>query len=68
MSTPSLWRDSETVLFIDSWNDYESLDRHHTSLMMERIAKPREKDDFHMRVERFLSDEETEIVMPVCSD
>ncbi len=47
----------ETVLLIDCWRDQEALDRHHASLMMERITKLREKYDLHMRVERYVSDE-----------
>ncbi len=45
--------DPETVLLIDSWKDQASLDAHHASPMMERIAKLREKYDLHMVVERF---------------
>ena len=48
----------ETVLLIDSWKGQEAIDRHHASPMMERIAELREKYDLHMRVERYLSDEE----------
>lgn len=50
--------DTETVLLIDSWKDQKAIDRHHTSPMMERIVELREKYDLHMRVERFLSDDE----------
>lgn len=50
--------DPETVLLTDCWRDPEALDRHHASLMMERIAKLREKYDLHMRVERYVSDED----------
>lgn len=49
--------DPETVLLIDEWKDQESLDAHHKSQAMERIAKLREKYDLHMRAERFLSDD-----------
>ena len=45
--------DPETVLLIDSWKDQASLDAHHSSPMMEKIAKLREKYDLHMVVERF---------------
>ena len=38
--------DPETVLLIDCWRDQEALDRHHASLMMERIAKLRENYQF----------------------
>ena len=49
--------DPETVLLIDCWRDQEALDRHHASLMMERITKLREKYGLHMKVERYVSDE-----------
>lgn len=49
--------DSETVLLIDSWEDQVSIDRHHASPMMNRIAELREKYDLHMRVERYVTDE-----------
>ncbi len=49
--------DPETVLLIDCWEDQASLDRHHASPMMHTIAALREKYDLHMRVERFIKDE-----------
>lgn len=49
--------DPETVLLIDCWEDQASLDRHHASPMMNTIAALREKYDLHMRVERFIRDE-----------
>lgn len=49
--------DKETVLLIDSWKDQHSIDIHHTSPMMARIMKLREKYDLHMKVERYMSDE-----------
>ncbi len=49
--------DPETVLLIDCWKDQEAIDRHHASLMMEKIAELRVKYDLHMRVERYISDE-----------
>ena len=49
--------DQETVLLIDSWKDQHSIDVHHASLMMARITELREKYDLHMRVERYVSDE-----------
>ena len=48
--------DPETLLLIDSWRDQEALDGHHVSTVMARIAKLRDKDDLHMRVERYVSD------------
>lgn len=50
--------DEETVLLIDSWKDQQSIDIHHASPMMAQIIKLREKYDLHMKVERYLSDEE----------
>ena len=50
--------DPETVLLIDSWKDQESIDVHHASPMMNTIAELREKYDLHMRVERYVSDDE----------
>lgn len=49
--------DKETVLLIDSWKDQHSLDVHHASPMMTKIAELREKYDLHMKVERYVSDE-----------
>ena len=50
--------DPETVLLIDKWKDQASIDVHHASPMMETIARLREKYDLHMRVERYVSDEQ----------
>ncbi|MCR5804267.1 MAG: antibiotic biosynthesis monooxygenase [Clostridia bacterium] len=50
--------DQETVLLIDVWENQEAIDRHHDSPMMETIASLREKYDLHMRVERYISDED----------
>lgn len=49
--------DTETVLLIDSWKDQRSIDIHHASPMMTKIAELREKYDLHMRVERYASEE-----------
>ena len=51
------FEDPETVLLIDQWRDQEALDAHHASPMMEKIAFLREKDDLHMDVERYESDD-----------
>ncbi|MDE5868179.1 MAG: antibiotic biosynthesis monooxygenase, partial [Anaeroplasmataceae bacterium] len=40
--------DNEKVLLIDSWESQRSLDMHHQSPLMERIALLREKYDIHM--------------------
>ena len=49
--------DPETVLLIDSWESQEAIDRHHTTLMMNKITELRKKYDLHMRVERCIEDE-----------
>ena len=53
--------DEETVLLIDSWKNQHAIDTHHASSMMKRIIELREKYDLHMRVERYLSDENDEV-------
>lgn len=50
--------DNETLLLIDNWKDQESLDIHHKSEMMQEIAKLREKYDLHMKVEKYIVQEE----------
>ena len=50
--------DPETVLLIDSWEDQKAIDLHHASPMMNEIMKLREKYDLHMKVERYVSDEQ----------
>lgn len=49
--------DPQTVLLIDAWKDQQAIDRHHASPMMESIIKLREKYGLHMKVERYISDE-----------
>lgn len=49
--------DPETILLIDSWKDQKSIDIHHKSPMMNTITELREKYDLHMKIERFISDE-----------
>ena len=53
--------DEETVLLIDSWKNQHAIDTHHASPMMKKIIQLREKYDLHMRVERYLSDENGEV-------
>ncbi|MBQ8183817.1 MAG: antibiotic biosynthesis monooxygenase [Clostridia bacterium] len=48
--------DSETVLLIDSWDNQESLDKHHASPTMQKILELREKYNLTMRVERYITD------------
>ncbi len=49
--------DTETVLLIDCWEDQHSIDVHHASPMMAKIMELREKYGLHMKVERYVSDE-----------
>ncbi len=53
--------DEQTVLLIDSWENQESLDKHHLSPMMAEIARLREKYDLHMKVEKYVSVENFEV-------
>ena len=48
--------DNETVLLIDSWENQEALDIHHSLPLMQDIIQLREKYDLHMKVERYVSD------------
>lgn len=50
--------DEETVLLIDSWENQEAIDVHHNTPMMKTIFELREKYDLHMKVERYVSDDE----------
>lgn len=50
--------DAETILLIDSWRDQAALDAHHASPMMDELATLREKYDLHMKVERYVTDEQ----------
>ena len=49
--------DPETILLIDSWKDQESLDRHHESETMNKIIELRNKYDLHMKVEKYILDD-----------
>jgi len=51
-------QEPETVLLIDSWENQAALDAHHASPMMQTILELREKHRLHMRVERYISEEE----------
>lgn len=46
--------DRETILLIDSWENQESLDKHHESETMNKIIELRNKYDLHMEVERYV--------------
>ena len=48
---------SETILLIDSWENQQAIDLHHSTPMMKTIAELREKYDLHMTIERFISDD-----------
>ena len=48
---------SETILLIDSWENQQAIDLHHSTPMMKTIAELREKYDLHMTIERFVSDD-----------
>lgn len=49
--------DEETVLLIDSWTSQKALDEHHASDLMPKIMELRNKYDLHMKVERYIADE-----------
>ena len=50
--------DPETLLLIDSWENQEAIDLHHSSKMMKQIIELRNKYDLHMDIERYISDED----------
>ena len=45
------------MLLIDSWENQESIDFHHQSPMMNKIAELRDKYNLHMKVERYQSED-----------
>ena len=49
--------DNETILLIDSWEKQEALDEHHKSETMNKIMELRNKYDLHMKVERYILEE-----------
>lgn len=49
--------DPETILLIDSWTDQAAIDAHHQTVMMQELAKLRDKYNLHMKAERFVSNE-----------
>ncbi len=49
--------DKETILLIDSWKNQESLDNHHQSETMNKIMDLRNKYDLHMKVEKYVLEE-----------
>lgn len=50
--------DPRTVLLVDRWASQAALDAHHASPMMNTISELRERYDLHMRVERYVDDEQ----------
>lgn len=46
--------DKETILLIDSWENQEALDEHHKSETMIKIIELRNKYDLHMKVEKYI--------------
>ena len=52
--------DKETILLIDSWENQEALDEHHKSETMNKIMKLRNKYDLHMKVERYILENNNE--------
>ena len=49
--------DKETILLIDSWESEEALDNHHKSATMNKIIELRNKYDLHMKVEKYILDD-----------
>ena len=47
-------KDDETILLIDSWENQEALNEHHKSDTMSKIMELRNKYDLHMKVERYI--------------
>lgn len=52
--------DNETILLIDSWENQEALDEHHKSETMNKIMELRNKYDLHMKVERYILEENSD--------
>ena len=49
--------DNETLLLVDSWENQQALDVHHSSPMMQEIISLREKYNLSMKVERYITDD-----------
>ena len=49
--------DEETVLLVDSWDNQEAIDLHHSSNIMDQIMELRVKYHLHMKVEHYFLDE-----------
>ena len=50
-------RNEGTVLLVDSWDNQEAIDLHHSSNIMGQIMELRIKYHLHMKVERYFLDE-----------
>ena len=50
--------DTSTVLLIDSWVNQAAIDKHHKTSIMQTILELREKYNLHMKVERYVSDDD----------
>ena len=48
----------EEILLIDSWDNQDSIDKHHASPMMKTIIDLRNKYDLHMEAKRYISNDE----------
>ncbi len=50
--------DEHGLLLIDSWENQEALDYHHSTIMMQEIIKLLDKYNITMKVQRFIPEEE----------
>ena len=50
--------DTDAVLLIDAWESQEALDEHHNSETMKKIIELRNKYDLHMKVEKYIRNED----------
>ena len=49
--------DPNTVLLIDSWSCQAAIDKHHASILMQEVAKLREKYDLHTKAQRYIRED-----------
>ncbi|MEY8380320.1 putative quinol monooxygenase [Ileibacterium valens] len=52
------FNDPHSVLLIDEWENQEAIDLHHASNMMKDLAELRDKYDLHMKIQRYISDQD----------
>ena len=50
----------ETILLIDTWESQEALNEHHKSEIMNKIMELRNKYDLHMKVEKYILEDNNE--------